>query len=172
MTAFFYDSWLTILKFLIPGIFSGVVYDIFRLSRIARNDKTFSVHISIKSRFFPNHFNHKKQKKRISESALIFIEDILFFIIAAIAEILATFQLNSGEIRIYSLCISVIGFFMYQKTLGKSVIFFSRKILYLIRRIVYLIFCAIWMPVFFIFKMTKKAFGVMYSKRNFQQIQK
>ena len=42
MNDFFYDSWISILKFIIPGIFLGAVYDIFRLLRISGNDKTNS----------------------------------------------------------------------------------------------------------------------------------
>ena len=67
------------------------------------------------------------------------MEDILFFVIVAITEILATYHINEGEIRIYGLMISAIGFFVYQKTLGRMFIFFSKKILYLIRMIIYLI---------------------------------
>jgi hypothetical protein len=38
MNEFFYDSCTLILKFSIPGIFLAMVYDIFRLIRIGRND--------------------------------------------------------------------------------------------------------------------------------------
>ena len=151
MIDFFYDSWLSILKFIIPGIFLGAVYDIFRLLRIARNDKTNGAFKAIGDRYFPD---RKKSTRHFPDAVLVFIEDILFFVIVAITEILATFHINEGEIRIYGLLISVIGFFAYQKTLGRMIIFFSRKILYLIRKIVYLIACLILTPVLFVLRVS------------------
>lgn len=164
MTEFFYDSWLVILEFLIPGIFLGVVYDIFRLSRIARNDKTFHVTEAIKKRFFSQSTARVKQLK-IAEPWIVFIEDIVFFLIVAVTEILATYHINNGEIRIYCLLISAIGFFAYQKTLGRTVIFFSTKILYLIRKTVYIITCVILTPPFLILKQIKKLFRAIHLKR-------
>jgi hypothetical protein len=147
MIDFFYDSWISILKFFIPGVFLGAVYDIFRLLRISRNDATNSAVKAIGDRYFPN---RKRSDRKLSDTALVFMEDILFFVIVAITEILATYHINEGEIRIYGLMISAIGFFVYQKTLGRMFIFFSKKILYLIRRIIYLIACLVLTPVVFI----------------------
>ena len=138
MNDFFYDSWISILKFIIPGIFLGAVYDIFRLLRISGNDQTNSAFKAIGDRYFPN---RKKSARKFSDTAIVFIEDILFFVIVAITE---------GEIRIYGLLISAIGFFAYQKTVGRMIIFFSKKILYLIRKIIYLIACLILTPVLFV----------------------
>ena len=164
MTEFFYDSWLVILEFLIPGIFLGLIYDIFRLSRIARNDMTFQVTEAIKKRFFAQSTVRVK-KFKIAEPWIVFMEDIVFFLIVAVTEILATYHINNGEIRIYCLLVSVIGFFAYQKTLGRLVIFFSTKILYLIRKTVYIIICIILTPPFLISKQTKKLFRAIYLKR-------
>ena len=147
MNDFFYDSWISILKFIIPGIFLGAVYDIFRLLRISGNDKTNSAFKAIGDRYFPN---RKKSAREFSDTTIVFSEDILFFVIVAITEILATFHINEGEIRIYGLLISAIGFFAYQKTVGRMIIFFSKKILYLIRKIIYLIACLILTPVLFV----------------------
>lgn len=164
MIAFFYDSWIIVLEFMIPGIFLGGVYDVFRLLRIARNDKTFKVIDAIRSHFFVKPIIFPKRFK-ISESWIVFIEDISFFLIVAITEILATYYINNGEIRIYCLLISVIGFFSYQKTLGKLIIFFSTKILYLIRKTVYIIACVLLTPLFHISKQMKKIFSAIYLTR-------
>ncbi|MBR6744515.1 MAG: spore cortex biosynthesis protein YabQ [Clostridia bacterium] len=165
MNDFFYDSWLVILKFLIPGIFLGAVYDIFRLIRIARNDRTYNVRRAVERHFFPKTVCNEKTKKYISEYALVLIEDILFFLIVAVTEILAIFHLNGGEIRMDCLMISVVGFFVYQKTLGRLIIFFSVKILYLIRRTIYLVVCVVLTPIFFFSKQTVKCFKLLRSKR-------
>ena len=158
MTAFFYDSWIIILEFLIPGIFLGAAYDIFRLLRIARNDKTFKVIEAIKKRFFTKSIDYAK-KFEVSENWIVFIEDIVFFLIVAVTEILATYHINNGEIRIYCLLISVIGFFSYQITLGRLVIYLSTKILYLIRKTIYIIVCVLLTPPVLISKQIRKSFG-------------
>ena len=167
MTAFFYDSWITVIEFLIPGIFLGAVYDIFRLIRISRNDSTHSVGKAIQKRFFQksDSMNDKQEKTRISEFIIVFVEDILFFTIAAITEILALFYINAGEIRIYYLMISAIGFFAYQRTFGNIVLFFSKQLLYLIRKIIYFIACFILIPSFFFVKKSRSIFDAIVTKR-------
>ena len=166
MNAFFYDSWTLILKFLIPGIFLGAVYDIFRLFRIARSENTYSARKEIRKRFFPKSEGEgKNPRRRITDTAIVFMEDILFFLIVAVTEILAVYHINEGEIRIYCLLASALGFFTYQKTLGRLIIFFSKKILYLIRKIVYCIACAILVPAFFISRYIGKMFSAIKRKK-------
>ena len=166
MIAFFYDSWTLILKFLIPGIFLGAVYDIFRLLRIARSESTYSARKAIRNRFFPRTKAHGKiSRLRISDAAIVFIEDIVFFLIVAVTEILAVYYINEGEIRIYCLLVSVLGFFAYQKTLGRVIVFFSKKILYFIRKIIYLIVCIVLIPSFFFWRISKKMFLKIHKRK-------
>ena len=167
MIAFFYDSWTVILKFLIPGIFLGAVYDVFRLIRISRNDQTNSVKKAIRDRYFPN--KKRNHKIKMAETVLVFIEDILFFIIVAVVHILATYHFNDGEIRIYSLMISALGFFVYQKTLGRLILFFSKKILYLIRKIIYMIVCMVLTPLFFLLRSFRKLTVSIRRKREIRK---
>ena len=158
MNTFFYDSWDVILNFLIPGIFLGAIYDIFRFCRIARTDHTYNIKQKLKNRFFiKNDSDNKKTNEKHFEPTIVFIEDILFFIIVAVTEILALFHFNNGEIRICFLIVSATGFFVYQKTLGNLIVFFSKKILYFIRKTMYLLICIVLTPVLFIFKIFKKS---------------
>ena len=175
MNAFFYDSWIIILEFLIPGIFLGIIYDIFRFFRIARNDHTHNIRQKLKNRFSKKNIsdNKKSTTKEIPESIIVFIEDIVFFMIVAITETLAFFHLNNGEIRICYLAASVIGFFAYQKTLGNLIIFFSKKILYFIRKIIYLIICIVLIPSFFFLRISRKLFWkISKSKKDDQTTNK
>ena len=166
MNAFFYDSWAVIFKFLIPGILLGAIYDLFRFSKIARTDHTYNLKQAIQNRFSSKNDSDVKKRtsKRFSEAAILFVEDVLFFVIVAIVEILAFFHLNNGEIRICYLVISVVGFFVYQNTIGKLSIFFSKKILYIIRKILYFLSCVILIPSIFFFKIFKNLFRKRYSK--------
>lgn len=166
MTDFFYDSYLLILKFLLPGIFLGGVYDIFRFCRIARNDKTYDPIEALQKRFFSHSKIFKtKHKNRSYDTVLIFIEDILFFIIVAITEILTLYQMNNGEIRIYGLFFSAIGFYIYQKTIGNLLIYLSKRILYGVRRILYIMGCILLVPAIFVFKIIKRI--IAFFKRKF-----
>ena len=157
MIHFFYDSCLMFFQFLIPGIFLGFVYDIFRIIRIGRNDKAYRVGEEIRKRYFPK----KAERKSVSvntlnrEAILVFFEDIFFFLIAAITEILAVYYFNDGEIRIYGLLFSGIGFLCYQKTIGRLLICISKKILYLFRKTFYFCICLILTPAFFIVRKIK-----------------
>lgn len=166
MTDFFYDSCALILKFLIPGIFLGIVYDIFRLFRIARNDKTYAPIPILQNRFFPDLIFEKTTKKSFfSDTVLIFAEDILFFFLVAVTEVLTLFHLNGGEIRIYGLLFSAVGFFVYQKTVGNLLIFLSKKILYLFRRILYWIGYGVISPIFCLIKMIKRIASFFKNKQ-------
>ena len=154
MIHFFYDSWLMFFRFLIPGIFLGLVYDVFRIIRIGRNDQTQRLSEMLRKRFYPQKEEKKKRQKNLMrwECVLTFIEDIFFFLIVSVTEILAVYYFNDGEIRIYGLLFSAFGFFIYQKTIGRLVILLSKKILYLIRKIICFCICLILRPWFAIFK--------------------
>lgn len=159
MIHFFYDSYLMVLQFLIPGIFLGLIYDIFRIIRIMRNDSTQRLSEMIRKRFFSQEKEQPKKKIKNSqkrENILIFIEDIFFFLIVAVTEILAVYYFNDGEIRIYCLLFSAIGFICYQKTVGRLVISLSKKIVYFIRKIVYCFVCLILKPWFAVSKKLNK----------------
>ena len=164
MNAFFYDSWAIILKFLIPGILLGAIYDIFRFFRIARNDHTYNLKQAIQNRFSSKTDFDVKKRTTLSESTILFVEDILFFIIVAITEILAFFHLNNGEIRFFYLLVSVVGFFVYQKTIGNLIIFFSKKTIYMIRKVLYFVSCVILIPSIFFLRIFKKLFRKRYPK--------
>ena len=91
MIDFFYDSSFLILKFFILGILLGLIYDIFRLFRIGRNDKKYDPKTELKKRFF--HQKKTQKQKNISDSLYIFAEDILFFFISACLQILMIYPI-------------------------------------------------------------------------------
>ena len=154
MIDFFYDSSFLILKFFILGNLLGLIYDFFRLVRMGRNDKKYDPKAELRKRLFPQ--KKKLNDKKRSDSLYIFIEDIIFFLIVAVSQILMTFHENSGEIRIYCMIASFMGFWGYQKTIGNIIIFLSQKILYLSRRIFYWIIFLILFPIISAFRFFKK----------------
>ena len=170
MNEFFYDSCSLILKFSIPGILLSMVYDLFRLIRIGRNDRRHSPLDAWRKRYFPCPPSDKRQRKHIniSEDILVFAEDILFCLIASFTEILAIYHINRGEIRIYCLMISVCVFFIYQKTVGKAFLILSTKILYLLRYVLYGVGCLILSPTLLFLKTVKRSarFFQKYFRKN------
>ena len=159
MIQFFYDSYLMFIQFLIPGVFLGIIYDVFYLIRIGRNNTIIPLWQLMRKRYFSNETRENikiKIKKFHFDAFFIFIEDISFFLIVAITEILAIYHLNNGEIRIYSLLFSLIGFFCYQKTIGLFVIFLARNILRLLKKYLFIFICSILHPCACIIKKSKK----------------
>ncbi len=153
MNDFFYDSYQLILIFFLPGIFLGIVYDIFRILRIGRTSDLSvggAFYEKIRPRkplFAPVSRFLSAHPLKAADWVLVFIEDILFWLIAAITEILLIFHTNGGEIRIYCLIASVVGFFLYHQTLGKLITFFAKQIIFLLRCLIYWTLYAIIYPV-------------------------
>ena len=153
MNGFFYDSYQLILIFLLPGVFLGIVYDIFRILRISRASElaiSGGLYDKIRPRkplfgSFSRVFKTKSVK--IADKIIVFIEDILFWLIAAVTEILFIFHTNGGEIRIYCLLASILGFILYNRTLGRLVTVFAKQIIFLFRCLIYWSLYAIIFPV-------------------------
>ena len=171
MIEFFYDSCRTILLFLLPGVFLGVIYDIFRILRIARTRKlavsgAFYEKIRPKKALFPSfssRFSISKSLK-IADTAVIFAEDILFWLLAATTEILFFFHTNNGEIRIYSVLISILGFFLYHHTVGVLVISCAAQLVFLCRCLIYWIFYVILYPLKFFIKWIKQLYMATFGR--------
>ncbi len=153
MIHFFYDSFLTFFRFLIPGIFLGVIYDIFCIIRIARNEDSYYLSKEIKKRYFSQQEKKTSSFNQVKcESVLVFIEDIGFFLIVAITEILSIYYFNEGKFRIYCLLFSGMGFLFYQKTVGRLIVYLSKKIITLSKKFLCICICLILKPVFYIMK--------------------
>lgn len=156
MNTFFYDPYQLVLLFLLPGVFLGLIYDVFRILRISR-----TAHLSVSGKFYDKIRPRKPifpvlsristtKSIAVAEGFLIFIEDISFWLIAAVTEILFIFHTNGGEIRIYCILFTVLGFFLYHFSLGKLVLLFAGQILFLCRCILYWTLFAIFTPLQFL----------------------
>lgn len=101
------DQLLVFAKALLLGASLGLFYDVFRILRIA-----------IKS-----------------HSIIIFFEDILFFVLAAILTFLFIFNVNSGVVRWFIFLGIIVGFALYYITVGKLVIKISEIIINIFKSI-------------------------------------
>ncbi|MBE6671491.1 MAG: hypothetical protein E7593_04730 [Ruminococcaceae bacterium] len=105
------------------GVFLGVVYDVFRIRRLAfyceKNTET-TASIFHRQRMF-------------IEEIVIFIEDVLFWLISTVSMCIFIYYVNSGRFRGVALIGAVIGFFVYYKTIGKVVMLLSGCIINFLR---------------------------------------
>lgn len=168
MNEFFYDSALLILKSLLIGAIIGAVFDFFRILRISRAKKS-APRGKLFEKIKPRKPLFKKSEKlhgffnKVS-TWLAFFEDVLFFIISAIVISLFFLIENDGEIRIYCLVFSCVGFFVYYVTAGKIIIKFSEEIIFCAECLLYWIFYIIILPIRFILSKIPRNLSIPKSK--------
>ena len=100
-----------LLAFFISGLLSGVLFDIFRVSR-----KAFKI---------PN--------------ILVYIEDVLFWILTGAIVLFTIFTFTDGQIRLYMILVMILGAFIYLITVSKYFIIINTKIINLIKTIIKLL---------------------------------
>ena len=118
------------------GAFLGIVYDIFRIVRIAT---TPTGEASAKGKMI-------RVGTWLSDF-LIFGEDILFSLIASVTVTVFLFNINDGKVRWFALVGAGIGFFLYYFTIGKIVFACAQTILRMIRFILHLLWRVTGYPV-------------------------
>ena len=121
-------AWLYFYALLL-GVAAGFLYDLLRITRVF-----LGVHYSrraakrIKELRLPL---LEKRKKRVESRALgtvVFIEDLLFCLVAGVAMILLFYGANSGRIRMLAFVSATAGFLLYRATLGRLMMVFSEVI--------------------------------------------
>ena len=136
MNDFFYDSAVRVFSFVCLGAVLGAIYDVFRVLRISRkggNSPSGRIYEKLKPK--KKLFSGKAVPKwlKLTDNALTFIEDILFWLIVFVTEAVYIYYINDGEIRIDFFVLSLAGFMLYGISLGKIVIFLSGRIIFFVR---------------------------------------
>ena len=112
----------------------GAFYDVFRIIRIAFNSKWVSV----------------------------FFQDIIFCVLSAVSIILLVFYTNSGTVRWFSLFGCVMCFALYHVTVGRLIMFVSKKIIDFIKSVLRFLYKITVIPVktgiIFVFGQIKRLF--------------
>lgn len=106
------------------GILIGFWYDIFRIIR----------------KSFP------------AGTVFVFIQDCIFWIVAAAATFLFVFDKNSGQVRAFILLGEIGGALIYFFTASRPIVFVCVKVIYFIKKIFFFIFKIIAWPVLLIIK--------------------
>ena len=114
--------------FIINGIIIGVIFDIFRILR-----KTFKY-----------------------KDYMVYLQDILFWILVGISILYCSFMFNNGELRIFMIFACINGFAIYMYTLSKIFIKINVKIILFIKKTILKIIEILLIPVKILLKFIKK----------------
>lgn len=118
------------------GALIGIVYDIFRIIRIAS-----TVPVVLRGE------KHQKEyRSGIVVNIIVFVCDILFFLIAAVISAIFIFYANNGRIRGIALFGSLCGFTAYYNTIGRLVTMVSTSVIRFIYSIFHFIRCCMVLP--------------------------
>ena len=118
-----YQLMILLIYSALVGAALGLVYDIFRIFRVA----------------FIAQQHPKEQPRKVNKNsnffvwAIIFVQDIAFWLIAAVVTILFIFMVNRGQVRLFALSGQVMGFIIYFFTVGRVVYKFSEQIVLFIK---------------------------------------
>jgi hypothetical protein len=134
-------AWLYCLALLLGGVL-GAFYDVLRITRVF-----FGVHYSrraakrLQEIRLPFLSPHKGHRESPALGIIVFVEDLLFCILAGILLILLFYEANNGKIRFPVFLCAGAGFLLYRGTVGRLVMLFSEVIAFVIEAVVrYLLF--------------------------------
>jgi spore cortex biosynthesis protein YabQ len=102
------------------GLIFGMIYDLFRIARLAVKHKTIAV----------------------------FIEDILFFTVIAFLSFIFSLASTNGTVRGYQIIGEISGFSLYIATLGEATLYFADKIIKIIKIIISVIIKFLIRPIY------------------------
>jgi hypothetical protein len=143
----FYGTYSAFVNAALLGVLLGIVYDIFRIARISRMP-----YIAPEGRFYEIIKIPERKKTlpgfvSVSDKLLTFAEDIVFWIIASVAEVLFIYHINGGAVRVYFIMCTFSGAALYFFTVGKITMYFSVRIIFLLRCLLYWTFYIIIYPI-------------------------
>lgn len=102
---------LAFLYSLLLGALLCAIYDVFRMLRISFGGKAIAV----------------------------FIEDIIFSIVALVLTFVFVIAFNNGELRFFILIGELFGFTAYYFTVGKLTMFFSKSVIKVIKKLLFIL---------------------------------
>lgn len=120
------------------GILLAVIYDLFRIIRMA-----FTLPGIVK-----DEYKGREPRSRFSVNCIVFICDILFFLIAAVISAIFIFYANNGRIRGIAIFGSLCGFVLYYNTVGRLVTMISGSVIRLVCHIFRFVRYCVLLPVF------------------------
>jgi hypothetical protein len=138
-------AWLYLYATLL-GIALGAFYDLFRITRVF-----LGMHYSrraanrLRERQLPLLGHRRRRRESRALGIVIFLEDLIFCMVAGILLVILFYEVNSGRFRFPALLCTGAGFLLYRGTLGRAVMLFSEVIAFVIETGVrYLVFFTLY----------------------------
>ncbi len=144
--------WLLIAS-AIFGMTVGVVMDLHRLIRVCFGvkysgkslQKLYEKPLPILRR--PMRMGKKTRFKSVLLQVLIFFQDVILLVFAAVGITVLNYWLNQGRFRFYTVAAVVIGFLAYYFTIGKLVMLLSEGIVFFLRATLTILFILMSRPI-------------------------
>lgn len=114
---------------LLLGIALGVLYDFFRIRRLACEQRVGSVNRSSSAMSKKKRF---RSLPRVLLSMLLHIEDLFFGLIAGVSTAILYFALSMGQVRLMAIIGEGVGLLLYRLTLGRLVMACADRLLRLL----------------------------------------
>lgn len=148
---------------LAAGFLLGAVYDIFRIRRIsaAPNDQLRKLHREPVFHIPDKLKRVLSQNRYVIDCVIIFIEDIIFSLIAAVVMSIVYYRFCNGNIRGIMLFAAGTGFAIYYLTIGRLIKFCAVKIILVIRTVLNFIIKITLIP---ILKLAEKVYSFIRSR--------
>lgn len=131
---------LFVLHSFLCGTALGALYDCLRISRLMLGIAIYPSKLgkTLGEKSFPligkvNAGKRSGKLGKLAKNTLLFLGDILFMVVAAVAVICVAFFRNDGKIRMIAIVFTVLGFACYRISLGRPVIACSSLIVFIIR---------------------------------------
>lgn len=156
------SQWLMLLCSLGVGIFLGVLYDIFRISRLfltlpsectsARYYRMLPrIRLFAGSKQITGDIDAEPDALSIrlnnfAVGVVAFVEDITYFCLCGAIISVFLYNLNTGKVRGFVLIGAICGFAFYLLTIGRVTLFFGELIVFLIRSLARLVFLRLILP--------------------------
>lgn len=143
------------------GLFLGAINDVSRIIRVF-----LGVRYSKKSfdRFYSAlRFEWRREAKRndVILNSVIFLQDIIFMIMAASGIVILNYYLNYGDFRFFTVISMCVGIVLWYMSLGKLIVMFSEPIVVLVKRCIYIVVC---IPMIYVLKVVTGLYKKIYNK--------
>lgn len=133
----------TILFSFVLGVIIGIIYDVFYVLGLILGVKEGEIRIDSLKKIIA----FKKKGKKL-DFVIVFVLDILFFIVITPLCAVAIYLLNKGILRWYISLGTILGFLVYKHTVSKIVIQISSVITMLIKALILKFFSKIKKNIF------------------------
>ena len=151
---------VTLYSFIV-GIGFGILYDVIRISRCIIGVARYSSSITSNKNKLFHQYSSEKVHTGIVSDIIIFLGDIIFSILCAAIYSLFLFHTIRGQLRIYFIIASALGFFIYYFTISKLILAVMEFITNLIKSIVRVFLKIIFIPVHPIIRILRKGSRVL-----------